>query len=274
MNFLIFKPTYKDRKSGQPRQSRTYHIQFRDHLKRRQRVVGMSREDATGRLALRLERLIQCRATGEPMSDELVRWIDILDTPLRQKLLDMELIDERSVYAETPLIGHLRRHKGGDGKADEPGYQQTLESRGTTAKHIKVTVRRIETILTGCGLVYWKDLVRPGAANKVELFLGRKRKAGEIGASINYFIRDFRSFCRWLKTSERAPAMAMDNLCALDNAKVDSEPGSDRVGCCRSLRPPRAVHRRDVLPHHVCREWRHAPPAYRRGAGNPLSFLF
>jgi len=35
-SFQLFKPTYTDKATGEKRQSPTFNIRFRDHLKRRQ----------------------------------------------------------------------------------------------------------------------------------------------------------------------------------------------------------------------------------------------
>jgi hypothetical protein len=81
----------------------------------------------------------------------------------------------------SPLHRHyLEGEKDADGAIVEPGYQQALESRGNTQLHVSTTINRVKRILDGWGLIFWKDLNAPGAATRIEVFLGKLRSDKEI----------------------------------------------------------------------------------------------
>ncbi len=216
MEYRVFKPTYTS--GGTARASGTYHIAFRDHLARRQSFAGSVRERDTQRTAERLGELVQCRRTGERPPEKLQRWIETLPDRQMKRLLAMELIDPRTMQADRPLAALL------DSDGADPGYRQALLARGDTDAHVKQTIDRIRAVLDECGFAFWRDLAKPGAPTSVEVFLGKRRKAGKInGQSFNYYVRAIKGFCRWLAEADRAPFVALASLKGVKNAEMDRE---------------------------------------------------
>ena len=239
--YRVFRPTYRDRKSGTSKASPTYHVAFRDHTGKRQTFAGETHERETHVIGGKLMELVRCRKTGEPIDPKLSRWIDGLDDAQRARLLEMDLIDPQTVTADTPLIAHLIGAKDAAGKIIEPGYQQELEARGNTPSHIRTTIQRIERIIEKCGFTLWKDLTRPVAVTRITVFLGEQRTKGEIaGKTANYYMRDMRGFCRWLAKTGRAPTTALEGLPSLQIRTLTAAfTGRFRwtrcACCCRSL---------------------------------------
>ena len=224
MDFRIFKPTYTDRKSKAQRQSDTYHVAFRDHLNRRQSIAAGRREREASAVAEKIKELIEHRKNGEAPKDRLQKWFESLPEKMRRRLVEMELVEQKSIDIGMPLLFHLDGEKSDEGVIVTPGFRQSLESKGGTADHARVKTDRVRLILNGCGFVYWKDLIKPGAATRVAVWLGSLRESGKIGGqTLNYYIRDFRSFCRWMETDNRASRMAMESLKSVPNAEVDTD---------------------------------------------------
>jgi len=151
--------------------------------------------------------LVECRREGIGPPSKLRQWVDSRRESFRKRLIELDLIDATSIATDTPLIVYLDGRKNAEGEVVEPGWQQAIAARGTTSEHVARSVDRVRRILEGCDFIFWRDLVRPGAATDIEVFLGGLRTKGEIGGkTLNYYIREFKSFCRWLKESGRAPA--------------------------------------------------------------------
>jgi hypothetical protein len=99
---------------------------------------------------------------------------------------------------------------------------------GTTAKSQRlprlVPVHAIRAMLDGVGFTYWRELLLPGTASRITVWLGDKRAKEEIsGTTFNYYIRDLKSFTRWLKGDNRVPSFALADLGGVDNADVDAK---------------------------------------------------
>ena len=223
MKYQLFKASYTD-EAGNRRESDTFHMRFRDHLNRRQKLATSPRERDAHHTAGKVMELVRCRRTGEHVGDKLRKWLEAQSEKLVRRLVEMEVIDPLVASTDTPLSEHLDGKFDADGKLIEPGFKQALEARGNTANHVKVTTDRVRRILDGCSFTFWRDIIRPGAADQVSVILGGRRDKGQItGQTFNYYVRDLKSFCRWLAKQSKAPAVAMAALEAVKNADTDSE---------------------------------------------------
>jgi integrase len=223
-DYTIYRPKYRQRVTGETATSDTYHVRFRDHLGRRQRLAGYKRERETTTFAERVVELVACRRKGESPEQRLRRWLDGLPERTRDRLAEMDLIDRPSASADVPLSVHLQGAlDDATGEAVSPGWRQEIAARGVTGKHLAVTVSRVAAVLDACGLLLWRDLLRPGLAGEIIVNLGKRREAGEInGRTINYHVRDVRAFCRWL-AKRLGREVPLVDLRGVDNADADAE---------------------------------------------------
>ena len=92
-------------------------------------------------------------------------------------------------------------------------------------------MNRVKLLLSECGITFWKELIRSGAANTISVWLGNRRGAKEISeTTLNYFIRDTQSFCRWLHKHGGVPSVALQELEPVENHHSDAiEPSSWRA---------------------------------------------
>ena len=106
------------------------------------------------------------------------------------------------------------------------GWKQSIEARNKTADHVKHSVSRVKRIIEGCGFVFWRDMVKPGAETLARSFLEKLRKDGKVSTiTIGDHVRDLKSFCRWLYTEGYAGGRALADMRGptLDEAKADED---------------------------------------------------
>ena len=97
-------------------------------------------------------------------------------------------------------------------------YRRFLEAKGNTPKHARQTCRRAAAILDGCKAVFQAD-ISPSA---VIDWLAAEREAGRLTIQTsNYYLRDLKSFCRWLVKDRRAGDNPLAHLSG-QNAAVES----------------------------------------------------
>lgn len=178
----IFRLNYRDR-DGQPCRTKNWHVEFKDHLGRRQRVPGFADKPASRELERKLLRLAALRATGAPPDDEMRRWIEGLAPALRDKLADCGMLSPVQVAALRPLDEIVK------------DWEAHLRSRGSTEGHVRLVTARARKVITGSGAVFWSDL----DATRVEQFLKdeRERKGGISARTSNFHLQSVRQFARW-----------------------------------------------------------------------------
>lgn len=223
MQYRLFQNAFTDR-DGRRCMGDVWNVAFKDHMGRRQSIAASPRDREAHAMAQRVGELVRCRQTGEPLPATLAKWLSIQPDKLRERLIAMDLLDRRMADAGRTLLMHLDGEHDADGQLVEPGFKQALEARGNTPNHVKVTTDRVRRILEGCAFIFWKDINAPGAATAAAVFLNDLRTAGGIGGpTLNYYVRDVRSFTRWLARNGKAPAMALATLEPVKNADVDHE---------------------------------------------------
>jgi integrase len=195
----LFKTTYRDR-NGETRESAKWYCEFRDHLSTLRRWPLLENRTASEEIARKIDRLVALRMAGEQPDASLTTWLDTVTADLRQKMLDVGLLSSHRVAAGKSLAEHL---------AD---YKSALEGEGLTDSHIVHAHGRVKKVIDGCSLRTWQDLT----PDKVREWLNTKWKAEELsGTTANYYLRDLKTFCRWMVRNGRArenPLNAVDGV--------------------------------------------------------------
>lgn len=137
------------------------------------------------------------------------------------------IVDPFEAHRKRPLLCSRCRGRGETdaGEAcDCPGrphlseYRRFLEAEGNTPKHARQTCRRAAAILHGCKAVFLAD-VSPSA---VIDWLATEREAGRLTIqTTNYYLRDLKSFCRWMVKDRRAADNPLSHLSG-QNAAVEA----------------------------------------------------
>ena len=204
----IYKPTYKDKRTGRKKQCRRYVIDFIDNNRIRQRLPAFPNKRETERAAEKIEWLLSCY--GRPLDPELSKWLSQIPPKMYQQLIEFELLDARQVAVGKPLIEHLE------------DFKQSLLAKGDTIKHAKLISFRVKRIFDECKLEYWPDISIStiqqkisNLQNQVEVVetkkIGRKktknRKLKNIGEAStktkNYYIKSMKQFGSWMVNDQR-----------------------------------------------------------------------
>jgi len=207
-----FKPIYKDRKSGQWKETKNYYCELRDHLGTVRRFPGFVDKTATQAFGLQIQRLISCRSAGEQPKPDLSRWLEQTPAKLRQRFAKIGLLDVERASGGKPLSEHLN------------DFEQFLRAKGNTEKHAKLVVSRARKVVEGCKFFYWMDI----SASKVQRYLAelrdQKDKDGNnIGISaqtFNFYLQAIKEFARWMIQDRRASESPIQHLKGL-NVRTD-----------------------------------------------------
>ena len=223
--YRLFRAPYNDKITGKVRLCDAFSMTFRDHLKRRQTIGTLTADrDKARKTAERVMELVECRREGTPLPSKLRQWVETRPPRLRRRLLALGLIAANILPSDTPLLAYLDGHKDERGAVTKPGWKQAITAKGSDANRAHVACSRVRAVLEACGFVHWRDLIEPGAETAVQVWLAGRRDKGEIrGATVNKYVADLQSFCRWLHKNKHAPDIAMAGLELLANTDIDSE---------------------------------------------------
>lgn len=124
----------------------------------------------------------------------------------KRGLIDPE-IDRLDQSGRSPIEQHLT------------AYKKALSNRGTTAKHVAMTVNRLKFILAGCRIEKLKDIHRDIVSDFLHGM--RTRETKPIGPrTFNHYVQTLDGFCRWLVMTNRIsrnPVVGIERL----NAEVE-----------------------------------------------------
>ena len=205
----VFQSTYRDRKTGKTRKTKTWYVEFRDHNRDVRRLPGLTDRRQTEAIGRKLEQLVAMKLAGEAPDATMTRWLETVPDKLRKKLAGISLIDPRRAAASKPLSEHL------------DDFEAALKSKGNTEKHAKLTKARAKRLIDGCGFTYWSEIT----PSRVERFLAELRagtpdRTGIGAASSNHHLGALKSFGRWMVRDRRASESHVEHLKPL-NARTD-----------------------------------------------------
>ena len=209
----IYKPTYRGR-DGQVCEAAKFYCELRTADGRVLRLPGFENQRLTESLGRNVQRLIDCRASGETLPQDTAKWIETLPHQTTEVLTRWGLLQGHTLAAGTLLRQHI---------AD---WKAALMARGNTKQHAELSANRVISLAESCGFKFYGDI---GAA-KVQQELADRRtdtldaKGNPVrGMGIktsNYYLRDLKSFCRWMMHERRATSSPVEYLDAM-NARAD-----------------------------------------------------
>jgi len=204
----VYKPTYKDKRTGRKKQCRRYVIDFIDNNKIRQRLPAFPNKRETERAAEKIEWLLSCY--GRPLDPELSKWLSQIPPKMYQQLIEFELSDAKQLAVGKPLIEHLE------------DFKRSLLAKGDTVKHAQLVFFRVKRIFNECKFEYWSDIslstiqqkisdlqnqVEVVEIKKIERKKVKKRKLKNIGEAStktkNYYIKSLKQFGSWMVNDQR-----------------------------------------------------------------------
>ena len=142
----IFPQTYNDKTTGKKKRAAKWYIEFRDHNQTVRRIPTFRDKAMADQFKRRLKILVEYRTNGERLDTDMMRWLETIPAPLRDKLAGYDLLDARSVAATRELMDHL-----GD-------FKRSLEAKGTSAKQAQQVYNRVKRVFDGCRFTSWSDI--------------------------------------------------------------------------------------------------------------------
>ena len=204
----IQRRAYRDRQ-GRARQTERFYCVFEDHLGRRQRIPAFPDEKASAQLGGMLDYLVVCKERRSVPDRDVRKWVAGLRPQLAQRIVRTGLLEIPDVAGARPL------------DADLEHWEESLEAKEATHKHVKLAVKRARAIIEGCGFEAWGDI----SAHQVETWLKAQRDGAGIGKQTsNYYLRAIRQFCKWMVDNRRAtesPVAHLKRLNVADDIRRD-----------------------------------------------------
>jgi len=181
-----YKPKYRDKK-GKWKEVKKYWVEVKIHNETTKRFAGCTDEEATKEIGRNIERLASFRVANLPPDAQLVRWLEQIPTKLRNRLVEVGLLDASRFAATKPLLEHV---------AD---FVQSLDlcSKG---KHAQQTASKLRKIIEACKFRFWSDV----KASEIEAYLADRRKQGLSKQTVAYYAKAFRQFSLWMVKEKRA----------------------------------------------------------------------
>ncbi len=186
----VFKKSYRTKKGKQ--EARKWTIELVDHIDVIRRFQGFVDKSASEALGRQIEKLVRYKQARELPDPETLRWIEDMPPKLRDRLIDIALLEKNKAEVGKPLSEHLEAFRA----KLKLGFKPKLKS-GCTDNHVRTVSRRVERIVEGCKFLFWTD---------VNLDIVHEYLTGlDISdKTYNYYIRDFMQFVKWMLKSKRA----------------------------------------------------------------------
>jgi integrase len=192
----LFKPTYRDKRTGKMRAVSKWWLELRDHLQIVRRFPAFTDKNPSRILGQQIEKLVACRITGQQPDPELTRWLERIPPKLTDRFVAIGLLDSSRAAAGKPLSQHLDDFAG------------SLRAKGNTPRHITQTLSRMRMVFEGCKFHTWSDI----RAERVEHYLANLRNGGLSIQTTNYYLQGIKQFCRWMVQNRRASESPVAHL--------------------------------------------------------------
>lgn len=180
----IFKPTYKDKKTGKKKKISKWWIELRDHQEIVKRFAAYTDKRQSEVLETKIKQLIACKKNGESPTAEpgLTDWLNVMDGKLRDRLIEIGLLDASKAMANKSLTKLL------------DDFEQFLKAKERTQKYVKGNKSALACIFADCSFRFWSDI----SATQVMAYLKRLRDEGMSYGRSNTYLAAGKMFCNWM----------------------------------------------------------------------------
>jgi integrase len=201
----IYKPTRRTA-DGQRLPYDKFYCELRTADGRIMRLPGFENQRLTESLGRNVQRLIDCRASGETLPQDTAKWIETLPRQTTEVLARWGLLKGHTLAASQPLSKHAI------------DWIEGLRAKGVTAKRLSLLEYRMEKLIDVCRITFWAQLT----PDMLQQFFAAMRD-GPDGVNIrtrNAYVQTIKQFCIWMVREGRAtqsPAIGFTGM----NAKGD-----------------------------------------------------
>ena len=200
----LFKPSYRDKKTGEQRQVKKWWIELRDHREIVRRFPAFVDKGRSHVFGLQIEKLIERRMGNQQPDADLSQWLERVPPKLAERFVQIGLLDSSRAAGGKALAQLL---------AD---FLQHLRAKERTAKYVGENESMLTRIFEGCGFRVFSDI----APGKVERFLKSLRDDGLSVRRSNGYLTALKGFCRWMVDTGQATESPVQSLKKL-NEKAD-----------------------------------------------------
>jgi hypothetical protein len=176
----VYQPTRRAADGTQTPYDKFY-VELRTTDGRIMRLPGFANQRLTESLGRNVQRLIDCRASGEVLPQETAKWIETLPSQTIEVLARWGLLKGHTLAAGTPLSQHI---------AD---WKDCMLAKGMTAKHASTMHNHALRIFTGCKAKFLAD-IRPG---NVQTAIAAQKAAGLSLQTCNHLTKAVKAFTHW-----------------------------------------------------------------------------
>ncbi|MGD0138497.1 MAG: tyrosine-type recombinase/integrase [Tepidisphaeraceae bacterium] len=169
---------------------------------------------ASDAMARIVDRLNSLRSSNDTLPPDLARAVDEMPSPMLASLAKWGIVRPEKAATTKALADHVE------------DWRAALLAKGNTRDYVDLSANRVLRIVTGLKLTTVGDV----SASRVQTFLAglrqdRKDDKGNVhpgigAASFNYYLRDARSFFRWMVRDGRAFESPLAHLQGV-NARTD-----------------------------------------------------
>src|SRR5262245_42377381 len=126
----VFRTTYKD-KRGRTKQAAKWYVEFKDQKDYVRRLPAFASRAASEEKGRNLVKLVDYhKGTGGQIDPALSQWLSGLPQSVREKLVNIGLLDSERAAANKGLLEHL------------DDWAAALRAKGTSAFHIGMVTAR------------------------------------------------------------------------------------------------------------------------------------
>jgi integrase len=196
------------------RKSAKWYAVFMDFAGALRRLPLFEDRRAAEGMARIVDRLNSLRSSNDTLPPDLARAVDEMPAGILAKLAKWDIVRPEKAATAKPLIQHV------------DDWRAALLAKGNTRQYADLSANRVTRIVAGLGLATVADV----SASEVQTFLAglRQDRADDKGnvhrgvgaASFNYYLRDARSFFRWMVRDGRAFENPLAHLQGV-NARAD-----------------------------------------------------
>lgn len=200
----LYKPTKKGRPSTK---DDPWWIELRDLHRRVRRFAAFADKEESRTFGKNIEKLISCKASGNPPGPESSAWVKDQPARLRDRFAALGLISTRQASAAKSLEDLLAE------------FEPTLLQGRGSRKQAALVMSRLRRIVAGCNAKRWEDLSRKAVA----AFIEQQHQSGELSKrTCNFYIKHVRRFGRWLRRELALEASPFEDLqCKRFNKRED-----------------------------------------------------
>lgn len=204
----VFRPKYKDKKTGQTKFCQKYRIEFID--KRvpppvRRRLTAFTSKRESERAAEKIEWLLDGL---DPRDPDVQRWVGLIPHAMKMVLNEFGLIDLKQAESKK-LSAHIE------------DFKKHLLGEGGSEAYARLKAGRVQEAFRACHFETWSDI----SASKLLEYLAiqRKKRKGMSAQTSNYYLQAARQFARWMLMDGRTKETPIVHLRGVPVLRADKK---------------------------------------------------